>query len=99
MVNNYRNYHNYLVIIKNNSKRIKKYKNWINSDHINNYSWRTYYTLFTPKKLNISLDRVYTETSKEKNNYSLLYDESNKINLNDINSSIGLVLSNKNLLN
>lgn len=66
-INNYKNFHNYLVFIdvenKSTKKFIKKFKNRMHSIK-DEYCWRTYFGIFSPNSLNPSKREVYSSLAK-----------------------------------
>tara|TARA_B100001093_G_scaffold292130_1_gene278851 strand:+ start:292 stop:972 length:681 start_codon:yes stop_codon:yes gene_type:complete len=99
LINNSGNYHNYLVLIKNNSKRIKKYKNFIHCNSSSEYFWRNYFTMFTPEKIDLNMDVIYNNISNQKNNYKFICDNKQEITLNDIHLSLSLAISSQKINN
>ena len=49
-INNYKNYHNYIVVLKNKSVRHKQYPNMISSVS-DSYKWRQIYGMYNPAKM------------------------------------------------
>ena len=99
LINNSDNYHNYLVLIKNNSKRIKKYKNFIHCNTSIEYFWRNYFTMFKPEKIDLNMDIIYNNISNQKNNYKFICDKEQEITLNDIHLSLSLAISSQKITN
>ena len=93
LINNSNNYHNYLVLIKNNSKRIKKYKKFIHANSSVEYFWRNYFTMFKPEKIELNMDVIYNNISNQKNNYKFICDKEQEITLNEIHLSLSLAIS------
>ena len=99
LISNLDNYHNYLVLIKNNSKRIKKYKNFIHCNSRDEYFWRNYFTMFIPEKIDLDMDVIYNNISNQKNNYKFICDNQQEITLNDIHLSLSLAISSQKIAN
>tara|TARA_B100001093_G_scaffold292131_1_gene278855 strand:- start:562 stop:1242 length:681 start_codon:yes stop_codon:yes gene_type:complete len=99
LINNSDNYHNYLVLIKNNSKRIKKYKNFIHCNSSVEYFWRNYFTMFKPEKIELNMGVIYNNISNQKNNYKFICDKEQEITLNEIHLSLSLAISSQKISN
>ena len=97
-INNYKNYHNYIVVLKNKSVRHKQYPNMISSVS-DSYKWRQIYDMYNPAKMTPNV-----KDFKVKDGYKYLGEKSplsitftddksnNHIDLKDIYKSMVLVM-------
>ena len=97
-INKYKNYHNYIVVLKNRSVRHKQFPNQISSVD-DNYKWRQIYDTYTPSTMT---PEIKDFTAKD--GYNFLSNKSelnikftdksgkNHIDLKDIYKSIVLVM-------
>ena len=97
-INNYKNYHNYIVVLKNKCVRHKQYPNMISSVS-DSYKWRQIYDMYNPAKMTPNV-----KDFKVKDGYKYLGEKSplnitftddkssNYIDLKDIYKSMVLVM-------
>ena len=97
-INTYKNYHNYIVVLKNKSVRHKQYPNTINSV-ADTYKWKQIYDMYNPSKMTPEI-----KDFGAKDGYSYLSENSplkirftdnlntNHVDLKDIYKSIVLVM-------
>lgn len=99
-VNLYKNYHNYIVVLKKHTVRHKLYKNEISSVE-NKYRWKQTYDLFNPTKMTPTIKKV---TLKDAYSYFITNSKlkfqftdskmENLITMNDIYNSITQIIQN-----
>ena len=97
-INNYKNYHNYIVVLKNKSVRHKQYPNMISSVS-DSYKWKQIYDMYNPAKMTPDVkDFTVKDGYKylgEKSPLNITFTDdksSNHIDLKDIYKSMVLVM-------
>ena len=97
-INNYKNFHNYLVLLddscKSTVKFIKKFKNQMNTCE-KEYCWRTFFGMYSPNNLNPSKREVYENIAKitlPSLNLSLKDFENNKLQIKNIYKSLSFCI-------
>lgn len=97
-INTYRNYHNYVVVIKKKSVRNKLYDNQINSIK-DTYKWRQLYDFYNPVKMTPELkEPTITDAYEYLSLNSVLkttftdYRSINNIDIKDVFKSISLII-------
>lgn len=91
-INNFDNYHNYLVLLNRSKSLSAKYKNSMNCASGSDFHWRTYFGIYYPEKINPSKAEVYKTLSEYKFVDSILKMNNNDMNLRDIYKSISNVI-------
>ena len=93
-INNYKNFHNYLVLLDNSksvSKFVKKYKNQMH--HIGDgYCWRTFLGIYSPESIDPSKRDVYQSISNSTINSLSLKIRESKLELKNIYKSISFCI-------
>ena len=97
-INNYKNFHNYLVLLDNSCKStvkfIKKFKNQMNTCE-KDYCWRTFFGMYSPNNFNPSKREVYENIAKitlPSLNLSLKDFENNKLQIKNIYKSLSFCI-------
>tara|TARA_B100001093_G_C26677553_1_gene948984 strand:+ start:247 stop:1125 length:879 start_codon:yes stop_codon:yes gene_type:complete len=97
-INNYKNFHNYLVLLDNSNKStvkfIKKFKNQMNTCE-KDYCWRTFFGMYSPNNINPSKREVYENIAKitlPSLNLSLKEFENNKLQIKNIYKSLSFCI-------
>jgi hypothetical protein len=97
-INNYKNFHNYLVLLDNNTTTVKKFINKFTnkmSSIKKDYCWKTYLGMYDPLSINPSKREVYQTIAKNtlsSFNLKLKEHKPNKLFIKDIYKSISFCI-------